>query len=107
MLLFFNQIYDENLATGAGHGAPGGSPSADYTGGDAYDLTRDPTEVGSGGGNSVNGTGGTGGGYLQIFTYYDLTNDGKLLPVLKGALKKNCIEAIRICLRQFHSMIIK
>lgn len=77
--IFTKQISGENLATGAGHGAPGGAPSSGYTGGDAYDPTRNPTETGSGGGNSVNGTGGAGGGYLQIDTYYDITNDGMLV----------------------------
>ena len=67
-----------DLATGAGHGSPGGAPSTTYTGGDVYDLTRNPTEAGSGGGSSDSGTGGHGGGYLKIDTFYDITNNGML-----------------------------
>ena len=75
--MFFKQISGEDLATGAGYASPGGAPSDSYTGGAIYNLTREPGEEGSGGGNSNSGVGGAGGGYLQIETFYDLTNYGK------------------------------
>jgi hypothetical protein len=65
------------VGTGAGHGAPGGSNSTDVTGGVVYDNTRLPTLAGSGGGNSANGTGGAGGGYLKLYLYGTLTVDGR------------------------------
>ena len=67
------------IGTGAGHGATGGSPSSTVAGGVVYDNTRFPTEAGSGGGNSASGTGGSGGGYLKLFLYSSLTIDGMLL----------------------------
>ena len=76
--LFFacNQIPGEDLATGAGYASPGGSPSESNMGGVIYNLTRIPGEEGSGGGNSNSGVGGKGGGFLNIETFYDLTNYG-------------------------------
>ena len=63
----------DGIGTGAGHGAPGGSMSADIDGGLSYDNTRLPVQPGSGGGNSLNGTGGAGGGYLKLNLYSALT----------------------------------
>jgi hypothetical protein len=67
----------DGIGLGAGHGAPGGSNLADITGGLSYDNTRLPVEPGSGGGNSLNGTGGAGGGYLKLTLFTSLTVFGK------------------------------
>lgn len=66
-----------DIGTGAGHGAPGGSYSTSVDGGVVYDNVRIPTETGSGGGSSRNGTGGAGGGYLILKLYTSLTLDGR------------------------------
>lgn len=75
MFFFYKKVND--IGTGAGHGAPGGSYSSSVDGGVVYDNTRVPTEAGSGGGNSINGTGGSGGGYLILKLYTSLTVDGE------------------------------
>jgi hypothetical protein len=68
----------DNIGTGAGHGAPGGTRTTSIIGGASYDNTRLPIETGSGGGNSASGTGGTGGGYLKLSLFKLLKVDGKL-----------------------------
>lgn len=72
---FKPQVND--IGTGAGHGAPGGSYSSGVNGGIVYDNVRAPAQTGSGGGNSINGTGGAGGGYLILKLYTSLVVDGK------------------------------
>ncbi|WAR26297.1 TENX-like protein [Mya arenaria] len=69
---------DNNIGTGAGHGAPGGSYDSAVSGGVVYDNTRLPVEAGSGGGNTLEGSGGSGGGYLKLFLYSTLKVDGVL-----------------------------
>lgn len=69
----------DNIGTGAGHGAPGGSKSTNIKGGSSYDNTRLPLETGSGGGNSASGAGGAGGGYLRLLLFKQLKVDGNVL----------------------------
>jgi len=69
----------DDVGLGAGHGAPGGSPTPDGAGGAVYDNTRAPLTPGSGGGNSLEGTGGKGGGFIKLFLYSTLTVEGELV----------------------------
>jgi len=75
-------LQESDMGTGAGHAANGGSPSPDIPGGLVYDNTRLPTEAGSGGGNSADGVGGSGGGYLKLYLYSNIKVDGKQYSVL-------------------------
>ena len=67
-----------NIGTGAGHGAPGGSSASSVKGGSVYDPARLPTEQGSGGGSTTTGAGGAGGGYLKIYLWTELQNEGRI-----------------------------
>ena len=67
----------DGIGTGGGFGAPGGSPSTGMSGGSWYGLTRSPSDIGSGGGNSSTGRGGSGGGFLELNIAQTLTVEGE------------------------------
>ena len=76
---YFTFFQTNGKGSGAGHGAKGGSPTSSTESGAEYDNTRLPVEPGSGGGNSLNGFGGAGGGYLTLSLYTSLVLNGKCL----------------------------
>lgn len=65
---------------GAGHGGYGGGTSPSYPiAGNAYDLTANPNQSGSGGGQYLpNYVGGWGGGYVRLNVTGTLQMDGRL-----------------------------
>jgi len=76
-------IQHNDIGTGAGYAAAGGTYDNTATaGGATYGMTRAPTGFGSGGGNgaSINessGAGGAGGGYLQLNVLGTLLLEGE------------------------------
>ena len=67
----------DGVGTGAGHGGWGGSHVMDTNGGDYYGWTRDPENMGSGGGNSATGVGGAGGAFVTLKVAVSFEMDGK------------------------------
>ena len=68
--------------SGAGYGGPGGQFESDVStadiAGEWYGLTRDPVDMGSGGGGA---DGGAGGAFLYLRVYETLTLEGWLASI--------------------------
>jgi hypothetical protein len=62
--------------SGAGHGGFGGISSSNAIGGACYGSFSEPTTLGSPGGASFAGSGGNGGGAIQIFSTGNFVVDG-------------------------------
>lgn len=62
--------------SGAGHGGSGGISSSNAFGGNCYGSLYQPTKLGSGGGPSYAGSGGSGGGLIQIIAGGTINLDG-------------------------------
>ena len=66
-----------NTPSGGGHACKGGNGGT-TPGGNYYGSLYDPQERGSRGGSTVSGTGGSGGGVIQLTIGVTLFNDGTL-----------------------------
>lgn len=80
--LIFEQV--SGVGIGGGYGVFGGFQFEFVIGGVMYDDIRVSILVGSGGGDSFFGVGGVGGGFLNIFIFYEVNVEGIY------RLRKNC-----------------